>query len=401
MPPARMHPTSVSNRTAKLSMTSIDKHIERLLATRSYVSVPGLGAFVSRRIPAAVESDTISAPALSTAFDHYPDIADDGLTASVARATGCDTTTAAATVEADVQFVNQQLAIEGHYAIAGVGTLLRNADGSIGFEQQAAEPWLPALTLTPLKAPETVAAVAAPAMSDAFARSLRRTASSAAAIAIFAFLAFIFTQLPLGRNNTDKPLSAGLTPAAAPARPTIDFTPSSPLVLILNTPADASETVSIENASVDGTDGPGTTGVGSDGVAAESRGAIHSARLSEVTSSTATESTIPASTAPAATTTTDGETAAPAAATPARGETAAISADGNADDRYCLIVASLANADEAAKYLATAPDGLRLIIIDGRYRIAALTGPTYTAVQRAATTSGLLARYPSAWICRR
>lgn len=399
-----MHPTSVSNRTAKLSMTSIDRHIERLLATRSYVSVPGLGAFVSRRIPAAVEGDTISAPSLSTAFDHYPDIADDGLTASVARATGCDTPTAAATVEADVQFVNQQLAIVGRYAIAGVGTLLRNADGSIGFEPQPAEPWLPALTLAPLKAPETVAPVAAPAMSDAFARSLRRTASSAAAIAIFAFLAFIFTQLPLGRNNADEPLTAGLTPAAAPARPTIDFTPSSPLVLILNTPADASETVSIENASVDGTDGPGTTGVGSDGVAAESRGAIHSARLSEVTSApaTATKTTIPASTAPAATTTTGGETAAPAAAaTPARGETAAISADGNADDRYCLIVASLANADEAAKYLATAPDGLRLIIIDGRYRIAALTGPTYAAVQRAATASGLLTRYPSAWICRR
>lgn len=345
MTPTRLLPTPVSNRTAKLSMTSIDPHIERLLATRSYVSVPGLGAFVSRRISAAVEGDTISAPALSTAFDHYPDIADDGLSASVARATGSDTATAAATVEADVQFVNQQLAIEGHYAIAGVGTLLRNADGSIGFEQQAAEQWLPALTLTPLKAPETVAPVAAPAMSDAFARSLRRTASSAAAIAIFAFLAFIFTQLPLGRNNTDKPLSAGLTPAAVPARPTIDFTPSSPLVLILNTPADASETIS-----------------------------------SEATPAPATET---------------GTT------TPARGETAAISADVNADDRYCLIVASLANADEAAKYLATAPDGLRLIVIDGRYRIAALTGPTYADVQRAATASGLLTRYPSAWICRR
>ena len=340
-----MHPTSVSNRTAKLSMTSIDQHIERLLATRSYVSVPGLGAFVSRRIPAAVEGDTISAPSLSTAFDHYPDIADDGLTASVARATGCDTPTAAATVEADVQFVNQQLAIEGRYAIAGVGTLLRNADGSIGFEPQPAEPWLPALTLAPLKAPETVAPVAAPAMSDAFARSLRRTASSAAAIAIFAFLAFIFTQLPLGRNNADEPLTAGLTPAAAPARPTIDFTPSSPLGHILNTPADASETIS-----------------------------------SEATPAPATET---------------GTT------TPTAAETAAISADGNADDRYCLIVASLANADEAAKYLATAPDGLRLIVIDGRYRIAALTGPTYADVQRAATASGLLTRYPSAWICRR
>lgn len=244
-----------------------------------------------------------------------------------------------------MQFVNQQLAIEGHYAIAGVGTLLRNADGCIGFVPQPAEPWLPALTLTPLKAPETVAPVAAPAMSDAFARSLRRTASSAAAIAIFAFLAFIFTQLPLGRNNPDEPLTAGLTPSTAPARPTIDFTPSSPLVLILNTPADASETIS-----------------------------------SEATPTPATET---------------GTT------TPARGETAAISADGNADDRYCLIVASLANADEAAKYLATAPDGLRLIVIDGRYRIAALTGPTYADVQRAATASGLLTRYPSAWICRR
>lgn len=345
MTPTRLLPTPVSNRTAKLSMTSIDPHIERLLATRSYVSVPGLGAFVSRRISAAVEGDTINAPALSTAFDHYPDIADDGLSASVARATGSDTATAAATVEADVQFVNQQLAIEGHYAIAGVGTLLRNADGSIGFVPQPAEPWLPALTLTPLKASETVAPVAAPAMSDAFARSLRRTASSAAAIAIFAFLAFIFTQLPLGRNNPDEPLTAGLTPSTAPARPTIDFTPSSPLVLILNTPADASETIS-----------------------------------SEATPAPATET---------------GTT------TPARGETAAISADGNADDRYCLIVASLANADEAAKYLATAPDGLRLIVIDGRYRIAALTGPTYADVQRAATASGLLTRYPSAWICRR
>lgn len=350
-------------------MTNIDLHIERLLATRSYVSVPGLGAFVSRRIPAAVEGDTISAPALSTAFDHYPDIADDGLTASVARATGCDTVTAAATVGADVQFVNQQLAIEGRYAIAGVGTLLRNADGSIGFEPQPAEPWLPALTLTPLKAPETVVPNVAPAMSDAFARSLRRTASSAAAIAIFAFLAFIFTQLPLGRNNADEPLTAGLTPAAAPARPTIDFTPSSPLVLILNTPADASETISTEN---EGIDCYGTNG----------RDAINRVRSSEAT--------------PARETAT-----AHAPETPARGETAPISAHGNADDRYCLIVASLANADEAAKYLATAPDGLRLIVIDGRYRIAALTGPTYAAVQRAATAAGLLTRYPSAWICRR
>jgi septal ring-binding cell division protein DamX len=76
--------------------------------------------------------------------------------------------------------------------------------------------------------------------------------------------------------------------------------------------------------------------------------------------------------------------------------------DNNNSGNYCLIVASLASLAEAEAYVAKSKDtNLSVLAKDGHYRVYALTGESVADVQAKSRTTGVSARYPDAWVCRR
>ncbi|MDE5928926.1 MAG: hypothetical protein K2H03_00445, partial [Muribaculaceae bacterium] len=72
------------------------------------------------------------------------------------------------------------------------------------------------------------------------------------------------------------------------------------------------------------------------------------------------------------------------------------------EGRYCLVVASLNNGEEARKFLsANSSMPLHVLEKDGHYRIYAISGNSIGEVKNLANESGLLSRFPGAWVCRK
>lgn len=313
-------------------------HIARLLEARGYASVPGFGAFVARRESAAIVADGLTAPRCSVAFESFSDVTpDNDLVRSMMFADGIDETRAQQNIARDMEDMRRSLSVDGHVNIGNAGSLNSRQNGDVEFEMSDSfdpcSSWLMPMELTPLREENTVEHVNAPdaVNTESWVRSMRRTASVAAAFAIFVFMAFVFSQLPV-HPSVDKH-SAGVIPTSLPTQPiSADAQELSEpaLVLVLNTPADAMSIVD-ETA--------------------------HIAQKPVVKPS----------------------------------ETG----------RYCLVVASLASRREAEKYLSTAPDGLEVLEVDGKYRIYSMSDDSFDALQKRARLSGEFERYPTAWICRR
>lgn len=74
----------------------------------------------------------------------------------------------------------------------------------------------------------------------------------------------------------------------------------------------------------------------------------------------------------------------------------------NDNDPYCLIVASLANKEDAERYLSQNKDkSLRCLEKDGKFRIYAATGSNITEASALTKTAGFSKKYPGAWVCHR
>ena len=226
-------------------LNSTKLHIEHLLLERGIIAVPGLGVFVSRRVPASLDGACLSSPAMVAGFDNYlPSPDDSELVSSVSRALSCDGDTARDLIAGDVEAMRKEMIVDGSCTIGSSGTLVADA-GGVKFTPADGDNWLKCIDVEPLIS-KTAPAVAEEddARREIFLRSLRRTASSAAAIAVFAVMAFIFSHLP-GRNATDPQVASfGFEQTVLPVRP-IDgsVNPEPSLVLIFNTPDDASSPV--------------------------------------------------------------------------------------------------------------------------------------------------------------
>lgn len=70
------------------------------------------------------------------------------------------------------------------------------------------------------------------------------------------------------------------------------------------------------------------------------------------------------------------------------------------DDKYCLVIASLASEAEAEEFVEKSEyTQLGILSKDGRYRVYAATGSTISQAQSAA--KALSQRFPDAWVCRK
>lgn len=227
-------------------MNTTKLHIIRLLDQHGLVSVPGLGVFSSAYRAARIEGGCIYPPGKVVSFDTYScSSGDDKLAASISRACGVDAETALQIIAEDVDAIRAELRNDGFSVIGNAGRL-EAKDGAMEFvaaESFTTNPWLAPVELEPVAehASAESGEVAARMDNEVFMRSLRRTASSAAAIAIFAFVAFIFSQLPRSGAPEPQMASIGFEQLRHSADGIFDFSAGNddaPLVLVLNTPAD-------------------------------------------------------------------------------------------------------------------------------------------------------------------
>lgn len=326
-------------------MNTTERHIAYLLNEKTYVEVPGLGTFTSHRMSAALEGNVLKAPYLTVSLDTEAQSCDASLAESISRQQDVDTETAGNIISADVDSILYSVKAEGSADFGDMGVLVEN-DEKIRFVQSPSYNLpgchYPDLELTLLN-DEGRRRKPLPGYADTdekkeeFLRSLRRTASSAAAIAIIAVLAFVFSQLP-GRHGDSRQASV-VVEQTAPEQVTFvspAMSQADPaLVLVFNTPADASCEV-----------------------------------LPEETAIETVEEEAPIAVA---------ETEMP----------------------YCLIVASLASEQEALQFIRDTDTSLSLLAKDGRFRVYVMQGESYESLYKEAQREGIYDRYPSAWICKR
>lgn len=223
-----------------------------MLERNGWVAVPALGVFMLHRQPSVLQQDgLLLAPRWSISFDAAARTgSDDALCRSIALREACSNDAATKILTTDVDRIKAQLASEGSAEIGLIGTL-KFDNGTIVFEQDAA--WnLPGwsfndFALQPLDTQSVKPEIVVPdedERRETFLRSLRRTASGAAAIAGFALVAFIASQLP--QRNTvarsaslyhnDTAVNVGITSQTGDAE-------RAPIMLVFNTPSDGTAAV--------------------------------------------------------------------------------------------------------------------------------------------------------------
>lgn len=330
-----------------MGMNTILRHISHLLLADGYVSVSGVGVFVRQHCGATVASDgALTAPYDAVCFDACDTGAtSEVLSCSIARAEGVTPDEAVRMMNDSIAALRSALGRGEEVYVPHAGYLCYDRDaGRITFRPEEVR------RLRPVCGPGHPSEVRPAVAADddgakleerrrSLARSLQRTASSAAAIAVLVLLAFVISQMPTRTEFRQQMASLGFErfasaeePAAAPEELSASASSSqSSLVLILNTPEDGTAPAKVRRSVAD-----------------------------------AEQSAEPG--------------------------------------RYCLIVASLANQDEADRYLAahsTEDMPLKLLPYHDRIRVYALSGGNIGELEIAGRNLGVYERYPQAWICRR
>ena len=222
-------------------------HISYLLGEHRSVPVVGLGTFVRFEQPASFAASGLSCPQSRIDFVNEIDPhADRILEASIARALQKPLNEVSAIVDEQVAMLTKALYSGSEVAVDGVGILSYN-DGVIKLTAAqscgwSAMNWYGNLNVEPLVQEEVAQPAVSTAERETFLRSLSRTASSAAAVAVLILITFITSQLPGHKESNDATFatfgvektsiapSDALIPRPAATIPTV--------VLVVNTPAD-------------------------------------------------------------------------------------------------------------------------------------------------------------------
>lgn len=334
-------------------MNFLVRHIEYLLRSGDgCVLIPGLGAVISRRIPARYDSEAgrILPPTREYSFNSSLTHTDGTLAASVARARGINFEQAARMVDDAVVRMRKSLREGTPVSLGRVGSIVEREGRTLfipfaGSLHASPDSWMTAVSVKPLLASpaastvrdEDEAGMFSSAIRTAWRRNAVRASRIAASVALVLALGFAVA-MTLGRTapeTQNASLGFEFSAPASKKSPLISRpgTSSSPLVLVLRTHDDAVTTVDTTK--------------------------IH-------------------------------EEPAPVR----------IAAHDAGSARFCLIVASLTTREEAERFVRKGSD-LRILEKDGRFRVYAASGGSSSEVRAKAAALGLDDRYPGAWICRR
>lgn len=234
-------------------MNETKRHIAYLLESRGFAEIPGIGSFSRHHRSATFEGLRLMPPADIVSFSYLPDGCDSvELQHSIMRATGMDSEQAFARMTQDIGDIHRELNVGNSSDIERVGTLQQSGD-SIAFSpaaQDFATFDYPVIELHDIKKKKEDSPRASGQITElqreTFMRSLSRTASAAAAIAVFILVTFVVSQLP-GRHSIVNEASFAVDPAPMPVATAVSGEPvkvnDASLILIFNTPADASSPV--------------------------------------------------------------------------------------------------------------------------------------------------------------
>lgn len=329
-------------------MNRVIRHIEHLLIAHDCVIVPGVGAILAHTLPARLDRNgAMLSPERVFTFNPALNHNDGIIAASIARAEGISYEAASVYLDSEVAEMRRCLDADSRLKLGRIGTLLRNADGSMRFVPASAAMlspatmWLPKVNLAAFAAVEAeeersfARAAAAKAKRPGI---FSKVARMAAAVAVLVAVGLTLMTPVKMENPQYASLGFDRLRVEAPA-PSLIETPgqaTAPVVLVIERRADA-ETV-VDTAAY-----------------ASMR---EEARMRNRRSAVA--------------------------------------------KRYCLVVASLASESEARKFMDGCNDNtLGVFAKDGRYRVFAAEGNSPEEVAVAAAGNGASERYPQSWVCRR
>jgi hypothetical protein len=360
-------------------------HIEYLMLSRQCVIVPGLGAVLSQSISAHydVESGAWLPPVRRFSFN--PDLTDnDGILASsIARAQRVSYDAACRLLSEAVDAMRHQLEAERRLSLGRIGELSIDDEQRLTFQPYDAERlsrsamWLPSVNVKTL-AERRIEAEANDEDAieynrrNILARTMRRIKVAAVVIALIAV--GVALTLPLRVENAQY-ATLGISKLSQQDKQSQESSlierpgkTDKQSVLVLPTFDDAVTVVdTVEyNRQHDAY-----------------RKSLAQAKVNKAKPTAVTQYSVQQ--------TTDVKPNKVQATTP-----------DNNSGRYCLIVASLGSMAEAETYVAQHKDSnLSILAKDGHYRVYALTGESIADVQAKSKTTGVSARYPDAWVCRR
>lgn len=338
-------------------MNNISEHIYYLTRRHDCIVVPGWGAFVSQYHPARLgdEGGEILPPARSLGFNPSITHNDGMLASSVSRRNGIGYDNAVELIAEEVNALRHQLESDGEVAIPRVGVFRSNGEGTAIFEPFAGIDTssefigLKAVGVCPLSAkvkhaPETDSEEHG--HKDVIYLPISRNIFKvAASLLLLIGLGFVLST-PLVVD--DSVLQASMSTPAVTMPEDVRPASTEGLELFIAIPSDNGGVSVIDTV----------------------------------------------------------ECRAEAAEIVADIEDGPMTADGlriDDNDSYCLVVASLASRELAEEYVAAAGIGQQLEILekDGRFRVYAATGATFSQAVLPLQDPAFAAEYPGAWVCRR
>lgn len=334
-------------------MQELILHIDYLLRRHDCVIVPGIGAFIASVRGASISADgLLTPPARILVFNPAVSHNDGLLAASYSRRLRCNADSASRRLATDIDALRQALEAGQDIAIGKRGTL-SCTDGNYTFDATDEASWLPTLQLQSIlemaRYDENAAAARAAAIRGQRIASYLRRLKIAASIAVILALGFIVsTPTPIDNAQVASPVVEQFKPKAPQSESLIRRPGQQSEVLLIAASTDTTAVLTADTAAI---------------AAYKSE---YRRRAEELRAE---------------------------AARPARPVDSG---------RYCLVVASLNNGEEANRFLAANPSmQLHVLEKDGRYRIFAISGQSIAEVKDRADAEGLTSRFPGAWVCRK
>ncbi len=117
-------------------MISLDRHISRLISTHECVILPGVGAFLSHRIPAYynAEEQVYMPPRRTLGFNNRVTVDDALISTSYMKQYGISHKQATNMLNEDIKTLKKELSLKGELYFGELGILSMNVEGTISFK---------------------------------------------------------------------------------------------------------------------------------------------------------------------------------------------------------------------------------------------------------------------------
>lgn len=368
-------------------MNIIGRHIKYLIRYNDCVIVPGWGAFIAQYQSATFDSNKITPPIRTIAFNASLTHDDGLLASSISRQLGIGYDCASKRIAEDVNAMKYQLKNTGEVALSNIGSFVQNVkDSTVLFEpynnNSAIAPYygLPSISIAPI----VKSIVKETQKGDTIYLPIRKNwMRIAASIVVILGLGIMFSTPIVNNQVIQASLSASIV------------VPQNQIIKLNESSFNEKFVLNVSNIDT-----------------LEAKGLVDTLERSKYQSAVAKSKLLEAQ---------------------KRGQEANVfvqvvknksleevkllqqkdvilskpnvetnSTTNDCADKYCLVVASLPSRKLAEDYISKSSESnLSILEKDGRFRIYALTGQTVSQTISQARMVGLMSRYPKAWVCRK